>query len=468
MSPDLIIQESHLTELRALLTRQDGVEASAYVLFGVSEIKQDPWSKRRRRRYTSFEVLPVPSEDHISADAQHVTWSTSSYVRLLKRSKEEGLVVGIVHTHPGGPAYFSEQDDRNECELAQMARNRNGASAEMISLLLAGPDAVLGRLWIDQREPIPMEHVRVVGRHYRIHETLPAVSGAEHLHRQALALGDQLNTSLRALKIGIVGCGGTGSAVAMLLARLGVGSLVLFDEDTVELTNLNRLHGAKRSDVDAMRSKVEVVAREITEASLGVKVVPMKGWVGDPSFRDALKSCDVIFGCTDDNSGRLFLNRFAHFYLVPVIDIGLAITPGGQNGAVQDLTGRATVVFPGAPCLLCRGIVDPATAREEDLKRANPEEFERQKREAYVRGGGNPAPAVVTFTTSTACMAVEELLQGLVGYRGPEGWSWNRVRRFDLVKDRMPGALQGDHCPICESHDYWGRGDIDPFMDRVG
>lgn len=254
----------------------------------------------------------------------------------------------------------------------------------------------------------------------------------------------------------------------MLLARLGVGNLVLFDEDTAELTNLNHLHGAKRSDVDAMRSKVEVVAREITEAGLGVKVVPMKGWGGDPTFRDALKSCDVIFGCTDDHSGRLFLNRFAHFYLIPVIDIGLSITPSGHGGAVQDLSGRATVIFPGAPCLLCRGIVNPATAREEELKRSNPEEYERQKREAYVRGAGNPAPAVVTFTTATACMAIDELLQALVGFRGPDGWSWNRVRRFDLLKDRAPGALPRDHCPICQCQDYWGRGDIDPFMDRVG
>jgi molybdopterin/thiamine biosynthesis adenylyltransferase len=468
MSPDLIIQERHLTELRALLAREGGVEASAYLLFGVSGVKQDPWSKRRRRRFTSFEVVPVPFEDQVSADAQHVTWSTSSYVRLLKRAKEEGLVVGIVHTHPAGPEWFSGQDDRNERELAQMARNRNGASAEMLSLLLAGQDAILARLWVDRHEPIRMERLRVVGRRYRIHEPLPSISGLDYLDRQALAFGDQLNTSLRALKVGVVGCGGTGSATAMLLARLGVGHLVLFDEDTVELTNLNRLHGAKRSDVDAMRSKVDVVAREISEAGLGVKVVAMKGWVGDPAFRDALKSCDVIFGCTDDHSGRLFLNRFAHFYLIPVIDLGLAITPAKQGGTVRDLSGRATVVFPGAPCLLCRGVVDPAVAREEDLKRLNPEEFERQKREAYVRGAGNPAPAVVTFTTSTACMAVEELLQGLVGFRGPEGWAWNRVRRFDLVKDRAPGALQSGHCPICESQDYWGRGDVDPFMDRVG
>jgi hypothetical protein len=63
------------------------------------------------------------------------------------------------------------------------------------------------------------------------------------------------------------------------------------------------------------------------------------------------------------------------------------------------------VLTPRASCLFCRGIVDPVTARDEDLGRRNPEEYKRRKREAYIRGGGNPSPAVVTFTTATASMS---------------------------------------------------------------
>jgi molybdopterin/thiamine biosynthesis adenylyltransferase len=44
--------------------------------------------------------------------------------------------------------------------------------------------------------------------------------------RQALAFGQALNQDLVALRVGVIGCGGTGSAVAMLLARLGVGQIV--------------------------------------------------------------------------------------------------------------------------------------------------------------------------------------------------------------------------------------------------
>ena len=208
----------------------------------------------------------------------------------------------------------------------------------------------------------------------------------------------------------------------MLLARLGVGQLALFDDDIiVDVTNLNRLHGARRADADAMRPKVEVVAREITEHGLGVRAVPIRHWIGDPLCRDALKAGDVIFGCTDDHDGRLLLNRLAYFYLIPVIDMGLAIDPKPNRSGLRDLTGRITVLFPEAPCLLCRGIVDPVAARDEELRRRAPEEYERRKREAYVHGSGDPAPAVVTFTTATACLAVDELLQALTGFRSPEG-----------------------------------------------
>ena len=129
---------------------------------------------------------------------------------------------------------------------------------------------------------------------------------------------------------------------------------------------------------------------------IGVRVVPMRCWVADPALRDALKACDVIFGCTDDHDGRLLLNRLAYFYLSPVIDMGLAIEPKPDGDGMRDLSGRVTVLTPGAPCLLCRGIVDPVIARDDDLKRRNPSEYERRKKEAYVRGGGNLAPGVVT------------------------------------------------------------------------
>ena len=465
---DLTIREADLDALRALVRREDGTEAAAYVLCGECRIQSDPWERRSRRRLTVHAVLPVPCQDAVSASETHVTWITASYVKLLKRAKDEGLVPGIVHTHPRGPAQFSGQDDRNEKDLLQLARNRNGDKAALVSILLAGDDQVRARLWPDSHGPIDAADVRIAGKRLECQSPELDAADADFLARQALAFGGSLNARLRVMRVGIVGCGGTGSATAMLLARLGVGRLVLFDDDIVEVTNLNRLHGARRADADAMRPKVDVVAREITELGIGTRVIPLRGWVGDPRCRDALKACDVIFGCTDDHDGRLMLNRLAYFYLIRVIDMGLAIDPAPDGRCFRDLSGRVTVLLPGAPCLLCRGVVDPLVARDEDLRRRSPEEYERRKREAYIRGGGNPAPAVVTFTTATACLAVDELLQALTGFRGSDGWASQRTRRFDLLHDRRPGASPQPHCAVCSSTDYWGRGDVDPFLDRVG
>jgi molybdopterin/thiamine biosynthesis adenylyltransferase len=215
-----------------------------------------------------------------------------------------------------------------------------------------------------------------------------------------------------------------------------------------------------------MRPKTEVLAREIASLAIGVRVIPIQTWIESESARDVLKACDVVFGCTDDPAGRIFLNRFAYFYLRPVIDMGILMDKN-PDGGFYNMSGRVTVLVPGSPCLLCRRIADPLLAAEESLRRIDPTEYERRRRERYIRGGGEPAPAVVTFTTETACMAVSELLQGLTDYRDAGGWAWQRTRRFDINEDRQPGAQPSENCPICSSQRYWGRGDIEPFLDRA-
>jgi len=467
-SVDMILQEQHLEKLRELVCHDDGTEGAAYVLLGRASICSDPWDRSSRLRLLSHEVLPIPEDGIVSASPSHVSWSTSSFVQLLQRADLDNLIVGIVHSHPQGLETFSKQDDTNEPELVRLAQNRNGSSEMMASLLLPKDCPPKARLWLSPESNLDCNTISVVGKHLTIHPIEVSRSMSHEVwHRQALAFGETLNDQLRSLRVGIVGCGATGSATAMLLARLGVGQILLIDEDIVEVTNLNRLHGARRSDADAMRPKVEVLAREIATLGLGVRPIPIRSWVGDSKCRDALRACDVIFGCTDDHSGRLFLNRFAYFYLIPIIDQGLAIQTR-PTGGFSDLTGRVTVLAPGAPCLLCRNVVSPLAARKEELRRSQPDEFERQKREAYVRGAGNPAPAVVTFTTETACIAVNTMLQGLIGFQGAEGWCWNCARRFDLREDRQPGAFHNSDCVICVERNYWGRGDIEPFMDRVG
>lgn len=468
----LTIREDHLSRLKSYLLRDDGCEHAAYLLCNKASIRYDPWDRCGHQKYLVSKVIPVPDDQVVESRPDMITWRTASFVRHLHEAAAKNQVIGIVHNHPAGMPWFSSQDDANEPELLQLAVNRNGAGTNLISIILTEDGRLSGRVWLHPKPKAfePMRMIRIIGTEYRLDyperggsATLPA------LQRQALAFGHALNNDFRKLKIGIVGCGGTGSAVAVLLARLGIGQLLFIDNDVVDQTNLNRLHGARQADADAMRPKVTALTREITEMGVGVRVAPMEAWVGNPECRDPLRACDFVFGCTDDHEGRLFLNRFSYYYLIPVIDVGLAIEVSDDNPpVVKALDGRVTVLGPHHTCLSCRNIINPEIARAESLRRSDPTEYELRKAESYVIGEGNPNPAVVTFTTEVACMGVNELLQRLQGFRGVSGAAANRVRKFHLNEDRRPGHQPVDYCPVCSREDLWGKGDTDPFLGRIG
>lgn len=459
-------QPQHLEQIRAHLLRDDGCEHVAYVLFNEAKIAHEPWDRQAHRKFISAAVIPIPDEEIIESSPTVVSWRMASHVAALKRAEADNQRLGLIHNHGAGYSFFSAQDDENEPHLSQMAINRNGAGTPLLSFILTADDVINGRIWLSPKYHEPLRMIRVIGERFGFHYPGRGAGQARAaFHRQALAFGKTLTQDLAQLRVGVVGCGGTGSAIAMLLPRLGIGQVLLIDNDIVDATNLNRLHGARQADADAMGPKVEVVARSITELGLGTRVVTKEAWVGDPECHDALRACDIIFGCTDDNDGRMFLNRLALFYLIPVIDLGLAIQVGdGESPELKALDGRVTVLLPGQTCLACRCIVDATKAAEEALRREHPAEYEKRKAEAYVFGEGNPSPVVVTFTTEVASMAANELINRINGFRGT-GLK-NLVRKFHLMEDFKPGAKPRPGCALCDDKGYWGRGDVVPFLDR--
>lgn len=461
---DIVLLEPHEAALPSLLHRENGAEASAYVLFGKADISADPWSGLPRTRLISHEVIPIVADEMVSASPVHVTWSTRGFMRVLGTAKDRGLVAGLVHTHPNSAAFFSDQDDRNEAELARTTFNKGVFG--LASMVFGRDNAMTGRLWLTPSETVTASSISLVGSQIKIARPAVATDEDKVLARQAALFGRGFNPVVRGLRVGVVGGGGTGSAVAMLLARLGVGFLGLMDKDTIDVTNLNRVHGSRAADVAEGQAKVDIIAREIRAAGLGTHVVTKQEWVGHPDLRDMLRSCDVLFGCTDDHQGRLTLNRLAHYYGIPLIDVGLRMR-AARRGADYDMTGRVSTIRPGNPCLMCLGVADPRRAAFEGLRRSDPAEFERRKAEAYVDGGGDPAPAVVTFTTAIACAAVDELIQGLTSFRGPRGMTHNRIRRFDRVEDREMTCRPVTTCPVCASQASWGRGDVNPFLGVI-
>ncbi|UWQ74430.1 ThiF family adenylyltransferase [Leisingera sp. M658] len=458
---DLILLGPHRSQIRSLLTAGAGSERSAYMLFGIADIEADPWTNQPRRRLVSHRFHAIGDDDLISASARHVTWQTDGFMRLLNEAKANGLIPALVHTHPKGHAKFSEQDNRNEAELARTAALKGMPG--LISVVIAGNGDIAARIWAQADKAEGLGRILHVGPRLQI----SGLKGtpADFLDRQVRLFGKEATRQLSGFRCGVAGGGATGSALLPLLLRLGVQEAVQFDKDIIDETNLNRLHGGRRSDVDAKLPKTAIHTRTVEDSGLGMTLVSVDAWAGHPATWDALKACDVIFCCTDDHAGRLFLNRFARFYGIPVIDVGLAMQR--RTGAAYDLFARVSTLVPGHPCLLCGGYLDPRRAREESMRRNDPDAYDRLKEEAYVLGEGDPSPAVVTFTTEAATMAVNEWLAGVTGLAGEAGMLPTRIRRFHARDERRPFVEPRPDCPCCNQAATLGRGDVYPFLDMV-
>jgi molybdopterin/thiamine biosynthesis adenylyltransferase len=456
---DVIVPARLLPAVRRAAFSGD-VEAGAWLVFRRSRIVSDPWCGEARDRFILREVTPLSAGDIVSASSTHLTVRTESFVRLVARMASEGSIAGFLHGHPGGGASFSAQDDDNERALMGISRKKAGDEAQLVSLLCLPDGKLIARIWGGSDAPRGTG-VLVSGAALRVYPQT-AARPPEDLDRQGRLFGDNANAVLGGLSAVVVGAGGTGSPMAMMLARAGIGRLGVIDGDRVESTNLHRTL-YRRSDIG--RPKVEALKEIIVEAGLGVDVRPLISDVCDPATRDLLKAADIIFCCTDDHAGRMMLNRFAYFYEIPLIDAGLAAAKD-EHGRLRDLTGRVSLIHPGSACLLCRGVVNPRRAHEEVMKRRNPDEYERLERDGYVLGGGDPEPAFIAMTISVATMALEEFMQILSGFRGDRSPT-QRLRRYLQLEDRRSSIAPNAECPICADGCYWGQADMNPFLDRV-
>lgn len=462
MDYDIIVPERLTDAMRAAAF--DGPnECGAWTLFNLAEIQSDPWSGSQRRRMILHSVHPLAEDDIVSSGPEHLTVRTASFVPLMRCASVDGQVAGFLHGHPSGYGRFSPTDDTNESALSAALTNRNGPESELVSLLVLPDGQFKARVWSTPQTQTDAA-VSITGSHLRIHNRFGKTNTAgPSLDRQARVFGNDFNTALQTLRVLIVGAGGTSSPLAVMLARAGVRRMAIIDPDMIEDTNLHRLHGANMDDIG--RSKAATLASYVNGLGIGTHAIGINGNILDADHRDLLKSADVIFCATDDHAGRLLLNRFAYFYETPVIDMGLAIAR--DETGVKDMTGRVTMLYPGAPCLICRRVVDLQRAREEELHRRDPEAFKRQVKDGYILGGGDPEPAFIAMTTSVACMALEEFAQLIGRFRKDKRCLTQRLRRFQIPEDRCSGAITDADCPVCGQVNDWGAGDIRPFLDRV-
>ncbi|MCB1958963.1 MAG: molybdopterin-synthase adenylyltransferase MoeB [Rhodocyclaceae bacterium] len=125
----------------------------------------------------------------------------------------------------------------------------------------------------------------------------------------------------------VIGAGGLGSPAAMYLASAGVGTLVLADDDTVDLTNLQRqiLHTAQMVGEPKVRSGELTLGRLNPE----VKVLPLQCRLTGEALSREVAAADVVLDCCDNFETRHAVNRACHAHRTPLVS-GAAIRFDGQ------------------------------------------------------------------------------------------------------------------------------------------
>lgn len=418
------------------------------------------------RRLLGRQIIWTPDGAYRKRTRDELLVTSEGYVPALGIADRDGMMAFWLHTHPGeyGAPVPSIYDDKVDRDLADLFRLRT--NAPFYGALIVSPRgdsiAFSAALFPEDGEKQRIDRIWQVGDSLRLISAYdaPQCVMPSIYDRNVRAFGAGVQQALGALHVGVVGVGGTGSAICEQLARLGVRRFTLVDPDVLSDSNVTRVFGSTPQDVG--RAKVEVARDNILHIAPNAACETVQSMLTLESTARRLLGCDVVFGCTDDNAGRLVLSRFATFMLTPVIDVGVLLS-SGADGVLTGINGRVTVLSPGAACLICRNRIDLARAGAE---LHTPEERKRLADEGYAPALERVEPAVVAFTSAVASAAVMELLERLIGY-GPAPRPSEVLLRWH-ERETSTNRAQPREAHYCDhAGGKWGLGVTTPFLEQT-
>ena len=178
----------------------------------------------------------------------------------------------------------------------------------------------------------------------------------ERYSRQTLfhGIGVKGQRRLASGRVAIVGCGATGSALAGLLARAGVGRLRIIDRDYVEPSNLQRQSLFDEKDALESLPKAIAAARKIASFNSEIAVEPEVNDLIPANIEGLLEGMDLILDGTDNFETRYLLNDYAVKQSIPWIYSAAVGSYGVTMNILPAKTACLGCIFPDSP----RGIVE--------------------------------------------------------------------------------------------------------------
>lgn len=352
-------------------------------------------------------LLICLNEYQIIADKEYVPdrsvgarINTSAIRLAMQKVLSSGKSGFHIHLHDlEGQPTFSFTDLAELPAIAESFQNYN--ENESHGMLVLSSNHANGFVWQPNvKDAIVTTQISIVGhpsrfffdKNSKIQEVL-----VNRYKRQSF-LGEYSQSLFSRLKIGIVGAGGGGSHITQQLAHLGVMNPIVFDEDIIEETNLNRCVGARSSDVLRKKSKSKIARRIFKSVLPNSKVTIVGRWQDNT---DILHQCDFIFGSIDTFLGRRDLEAECRRYLIPYVDIGMDVFDRIDDEPFI-MSGQVFLSMPGKPCMYCMKILTEKTLSEEARK--------------YGAAGGGPQ--VVWANGVLASTAVGIFVDVITGWSG--------------------------------------------------
>lgn len=448
---------SQYQQLRTHLFPGDDKEAVALALCGRLE-------SAATQALCVHKIVLIPHDQCSERTSVRVTWPTKLGESLYREAAAKHMAILKIHCHPTDYPNFSPTDDFADKELFQSLHGWTDDGLPHASAVMMTDERIIAR-FVDKMGTFkPVDRIAIVGDDLLFYDSTPArKKGTMEQLRTSQAFGEKTVNLLSSLTAGVVGCSGTGSWIIEQLSRLGVGRLVMVDADRIELKNLNRIINTRREDARNQRLKVDRLADAVKETGLVGDVVKVPEFCFSEAAIKQLAGCDVLFGCMDARDGRDFLNRIATFYCIPYFDLGVNLNADGMGG-VDRICGSVHYVLPGGSTLMTRGVFTPEDIRADALRRTNPEQYQKELQERYIKNARVDSPAVVSINGLCATIAINNFLARIHKFRDGDN-SEIRWQTFDLVNTAFTNNPDG---PVCRAlARYVGRGDMDPPLDSV-
>lgn len=282
-------------------------------------------------------------------------------------------------------------------------------------------------------------------------------------NRHILLFGEEMQSRISQLTIGIGSAGGLGMVVLELVMRLFPHRILIADFDHVSQSNLNRLLGSTYLDAKLKTSKAKLAVRHVLNFNPNQEILALEADFLEKECQEQFRECDVFFSAFDRIGPRIAASQLCLVHGILLLDCGTGAVV--ENGQVKAAGGQVIKVGPDSGfCLACSDIYDKNEAAADFM---DTDELQREQERGYVRGANIHAPQVYALNGLVASRAVWMFMRTIAG----------ETLDFDgIAVDALHNSTftwkeeqkKEKNCPICGHQGMAMRGDGGELLVKGG